>query len=537
MIGLYIRLSLADGDLGADGKDESNSVENQRVFLHDFVGRRDDINGEIREYIDDGYSGTNFDRPAFIELMEDMKAGKVDVLITKDLSRLGRNYIEVGDYMEQIFPLLGVRYIAVNSNYDSNEYLGNTVGLELSVMNLVNAMYSKDLSAKVKSAYMSKWKSGKSTSGRPAFGYMRDPEDKSQWIIEPIAASIVKRIFHMAATGSSCKDIVDSLNDDHVMTPGQYREKYGFMKRVNRKINDDEWMWEYRMVWKILRTREYTGALIQGKVRNLAVGSTVIRKNPESEQFVYEGHHEPIISKEEYDKATLLIRRMKQSGAVNHDDYPLGSLIYCGNCGLRMDHPNNIDRYVVCKHKASAGAHSKCSDTKYPTDKIEYLLRTTLRDQLLKMQMLANDLKFKRKEKVTAADNVRKIRKEINALKSKKTMLYESYVDGKLAKDAYFQQRDVVKMQIDALSEKERQWTEVNEATISLEQESDNYIRLARNLLSESEITKDLVDAFIERITIYDEEHVEIKFKFADLIRSMTREVEEQKNLEVETIC
>ena len=178
MIALYLRLSMADGDLGRDGKDESNSIEHQRAILRDYVRRKDDISGEIEEYIDDGYSGTNFNRPAFKNMLEDMKRGRINTVLTKDLSRLGRNYIEVGDYMDQIFPRLGVRYIAVNSNYDSNNYIGSTSGLDMSFMNLVNSLYSKDLSKKYRSAVETRWKNGKSTSGRTPLGYMRDPDNR-----------------------------------------------------------------------------------------------------------------------------------------------------------------------------------------------------------------------------------------------------------------------------------------------------------------------------------------------------------------------
>lgn len=224
MIALYMRLSVADGDVRNDEKEESNSIENQRAALHDFVERRNDLTGEIAEYIDDGYSGTNFDRPQFKLMLEDMKAGKIDVLITKDLSRLGRNFIEVGDYMEQIFPLLGVRYIAINSNYDSNDFIGNTIGLEMSVMNLVNNLYCKDLSKKVRSGVETIWKSGRSTNSRPAFGYLRDPENKYNWIIDPEAAATVRRIFNMAADGCGYQHILSVLNEEGVLTPGQYRE-------------------------------------------------------------------------------------------------------------------------------------------------------------------------------------------------------------------------------------------------------------------------------------------------------------------------
>lgn len=533
MIGLYLRLSSADGDLGTDGKDESNSIENQRAMLHDFVEHRDDMTDEVVEYIDDGYSGTNFDRPAFRELMEDMKSGKINVLITKDLSRLGRNYIEVGDYMEQIFPLLGVRYIAINSSYDSNDYIGNTIGLEMSVMNLVNTLYSKDLSKKVKSGVEAKWKSGKSTSSRPAFGYQRDPEDKSQWIIEPVAAAIVRRIFDMALEGSTSRDIVDALNADKVMTPGKYREQYGFVKRTNRKVKDEEWLWEYRMVWKILRTYEYTGALVQGKISLLTVGSKKTRTTSQDERIIYEGHHEAIVTHDEYEKARLVIRKQKHSGAINHDDYPLGPVLYCGNCGLRMHHPDTLDRYVVCKHKDAAGAHSKCTDTRYPTDKIDFCVRKSLRNQLLQMEQLADKMKRQSDRKVRTSETIKSIETKIKSLKADKTALYESFAEDRLERAQYLKRRSQLQGKVEAMEREKEHLKDMTAISDNLSQEADQYIKLAKELYSTSELSAPVVDAFIERVTIYDAEHIDIKFKFGDLIKQI---IEESNRLEHESI-
>ena len=533
MIGLYLRLSSADGDLGTDGKDESNSIENQRAMLHDFVEHRDDMTDEVVEYIDDGYSGTNFDRPAFRELMEDMKSGKINVLITKDLSRLGRNYIEVGDYMEQIFPLLGVRYIAINSSYDSNDYIGNTIGLEMSVMNLVNTLYSKDLSKKVKSGVEAKWKSGKSTSSRPAFGYQRDPEDKSQWIIEPVAAAIVRRIFDMALEGSTSRDIVDALNADKVMTPGKYREQYGFVKRTNRKVKDEEWLWEYRMVWKILRTYEYTGALVQGKISLLTVGSKKTRTTSQDERIIYEGHHEAIVTHDEYEKARLVIRKQKHSGAINHDDYPLGPVLYCGNCGLRMHHPDTLDRYVVCKQKDAAGAHSKCTDTRYPTDKIDFCVRKSLRNQLLQMEQLADKMKRQSDRKVRTSETIKSIETKIKSLKADKTALYESFAEDRLDRAQYLKRRSQLQGKVEAMEREKEHLKDMTAISDNLSQEADQYMKLAKELYSTSELSAPVVDAFIERVTIYDAEHIDIKFKFGDLIKQI---IEESDRLEHESI-
>ena len=157
-LAFYLRLSIADGDLKEGEKDESNSIENQRELLRRYVEINDDLDGDVTEYVDDGYTGTNFNRPAFRQMIEDAKKGKIDTILTKDLSRLGRDYIGVGDYLEQIFPVLGIRYIAVNSNYDSKIYSGTTMGLDMQVSNLINHLYSRDISKKVKSAVRTKWK-------------------------------------------------------------------------------------------------------------------------------------------------------------------------------------------------------------------------------------------------------------------------------------------------------------------------------------------------------------------------------------------
>ena len=198
-IAFYLRLSIADGDLGKNNKDESYSIENQRILLQNYlISTEMCTDDELAEYIDDGYSGLNFNRPAFQRMIEDAKIGKIDTIIVKDLSRLGRDYIGVGDYLEQIFPVLGVRFIAVNSYYDSNDYIGRTMGLEMSFGNLINTLYCKDISKKFKSALQTKWKQGISTAGRLPFGYVKDKNDPHKWVIDPEAAKYVRLIFDLA---------------------------------------------------------------------------------------------------------------------------------------------------------------------------------------------------------------------------------------------------------------------------------------------------------------------------------------------------
>lgn len=202
--GLYLRLSIADGDLGKDNKDESNSIDNQRTLLVNFVQDRDDLSDEYIEYVDDGYSGTNFERPAFKRMIEDAKTGKIDTIIVKDFSRFGRDYIGVGDYLEQVLPILGIRFISLNNNYDSNDYLGKTMGMDMAIHNLVNNLYSKDISKKLKSALRVKWRNGQWTGGKPPFGYLRNKET-GEWLIDPVAGKYVRMVFDKAIEGCNCK--------------------------------------------------------------------------------------------------------------------------------------------------------------------------------------------------------------------------------------------------------------------------------------------------------------------------------------------
>ena len=223
---LYLRLSESDGDLGIDGKDESNSIENQRLLLHSYLEVRKELEGEIIEYIDDGYSGTNFDRPAFKRMIEDAKKGKVSVILVKDLSRLGRDYIIAGDYIEQIFPMLGVRFIAVNNGYDTAEQKSVTMSFDVAVNNLINTFYSRDLSKKIKSGNVTKWRRGISTSGHAPYGYDKSKTEKGKYVIDPEAAEIVKLIFEKAADGLKTREIARLLNEMGVLSPWEYLVKH-----------------------------------------------------------------------------------------------------------------------------------------------------------------------------------------------------------------------------------------------------------------------------------------------------------------------
>lgn len=231
-IAIYLRLSLADGDLKKGSKDESNSIENQRMLLHDYIGKQEDLFGEIVEYVDDGYTGTNFNRPAFQKMIVDLKQGDIKVIMVKDLSRLGRDYIGVGDYIEQIFPLMGVRFIAVNNSFDSMKLNNGTPGIEVAVSNLVNNMYSRDIAKKIRAALETNWKNGKATCTNVPFGYVWNKKGGQRWEIDPEAAPCVKKVFELALSGRNTTQIAYGMNELNLPTPGLYAKVACAIKTV-----------------------------------------------------------------------------------------------------------------------------------------------------------------------------------------------------------------------------------------------------------------------------------------------------------------
>ena len=306
-VALYLRLSQEDEAARDQLKDESNSIHSQRLLLRQYVKEHQELASLLlREFVDDGYTGTNFDRPQFQQMMAQVKAGKVGCILVKDLSRFGRNYLEVGDYLEHIFPFLGVRFIAVNDHFDSQEYVGKTTGMEVAFRNLVYQRYSQDLSEKVKSAMHLKMSKGKYVTSCP-YGYRKDPADKHHMVIDPETAPIVREIFLAAIAGKKTTEIAAALNERQIPTPQMH-------KKTKEEKRHSASMWSHQAVLRILQNYKYTGAMVNFKVENAAIRAKVQRKNRPEDWVVVEGQHEAIVSKEEFRLAGESIRKVKNAG-------------------------------------------------------------------------------------------------------------------------------------------------------------------------------------------------------------------------------
>lgn len=535
-IGLYYRLSLADGDIGVDDKEESNSIENQRLLLTSFVASRNDLIGEIKEYIDDGFSGTNFDRPAFKRMIEDAKKGVIHTIIVKDLSRLGRDYIGVGDYLEQIFPTLGIRFIAVNSMYDSNDFMGKTVGLDVSITNLVNTLYSKDLSKKYKSAIRTKWKNGISTYGRLPLGYVKDPNNKGKWILDQEGAAIVRRVFDLALEGKNNAQIVHCLNEEQVLTPGQYKEKHLVNYRTySRKVCDEEWLWDTQMVWRIIKNVVFTGTLVQGKAQPVSVGSKNRRATIEQDRVIVQNHHPAIVTENEWKEAQAAIRRTSTHSFPQKTGFSLEKKIKCGNCGLNMSYKDKGNPKLYCAHKRKAGTHSTCDGSIYDAKQIEAVVGYMLRTKLALFQSLILSLKEEAESRKENCASVNELSTSIETLKAKRIHLYEAYADGTIPKSSYIEQKQEYTGKIEELEAKRA-------ALLALNTEDGELIDAVETLADKADqisicrdLTQEIADEFIESVIIYDPKHIEVKFTFDDLLQKAADKVTEIQKERVST--
>ncbi|MBR2185844.1 MAG: recombinase family protein, partial [Lachnospiraceae bacterium] len=332
---LYERLSRDD-----ELKGESNSITNQKKYLEDYARSKGFKN--IRHFTDDGYSGTNFNRPGFNELLGEIKAGNVGILCIKDMSRIGRNYLQVGFYTEILFPDKGVRFIAVNNNIDS----ANPVENEFTpFLNIMNEWYAKDTSKKIKAVFRNRMENGLRCSGAIPYGYKRIPGDKQTLYVDEEAASVVRRIYKMAAEGIPVRTIADTLTADKVLIPSAYEELHDELQSRHHRYHDP-YLWTGTTIGYILERQEYLGHTVLGKTICENFKTKKRRKADPEELLVFPDTHEAIVDQDIWERANRLRKRSpkrKKDGTYSHR---LSGLLFCADCGARMGYisPESIHR-------------------------------------------------------------------------------------------------------------------------------------------------------------------------------------------------
>ena len=323
-VGIYARLSKDDERNG-----ESLSIENQKLILEKYVLEQGW--NLIDEYIDDGYSGTTFDRPGVQRLLEDAKCGRINTIIVKDLSRFGRNYIQVGQYTDYIFPMYNIRFIALNDNVDTSN---NSAGMDMMpIMNIFNEWHSANTSKKIRAVIEANAKAGKYRTTYAPYGYVKGTDEKKLPVVDEPAASNVKRIFEMRASGISPKHIAMKFNDENIPIPSDYRtQKFGITA-----YRFSHHLWTCDVVKQILRNPTYLGHLVQLRTTNISYKNKKQIKRPDEEKIIVYNTHEPIISQELWDKVKEIERSVSQGKAQgNQIVHPLSGLMYCEDCGNKM---------------------------------------------------------------------------------------------------------------------------------------------------------------------------------------------------------
>lgn len=337
-IAAYLRLSKEE----YSNEKESNSITNQRQIIDNYLEEHKEYK-LVDYYVDDGYTGTNFDRPEFQRMLEDIKNKKIDVIIIKDLSRIGRNYIETGNFVEVVFPAMGVSVISLDENYemDSSDYYGSDY---VPLKNLFNDMYAKDISKKVRSSLIVKKYNGEFVGKLAPYGYIKDPKDKHKFLIDKNVSNIIVKIFDMILDGKSRKEVADFLNYNDILTPSEY---------LNININKDMTVmkkWNSEMVNSILRNENYTGTLFQGKKTKL--NYRVDKKiNIDKENWIVtENHHEAIISKKKFDKVQEILNRKSKVNKDGSIDI-LSGILKCKCCGSNMVKRSSKEKvYYYCSN-------------------------------------------------------------------------------------------------------------------------------------------------------------------------------------------
>ncbi|MCL2771877.1 MAG: recombinase family protein [Oscillospiraceae bacterium] len=506
---IYLRLSSSDENYG-----ESNSIKNQRDLLTMFVANQPDLREtKIIEVCDDGYSGTNFDRPGVKRLLELVKNGEVKCILVKDFSRFGRNYIETCDYIEQIFPSLGVRFISVNDGYDSDKTDMSAGNLNVAFMNLIHDLYAKDISTKIKTAQRVRWEKGEISTPSTIFGYAKSPDDKHKIVIDKPAADIVKQVFNMAANGYGTAEIARFLNANNIPTPGKYK------KRADKVNNDSSIFWTNSMVRKIITDEKYTGKAIFGKTRRKAVGSRQILEVNRNEWIIKENAFEAIITEDIFTRAQKKDSRERLPVHKQKEQRIIYGKVRCYNCGRLMDRRTYKNPVYVCETPKFINSPG-CVRGHTSERAAAHCLFEMVRIRLEIYSDSENDI-LKRNEADLSENKRRQIslkiqetRRLLQKLSQNQISLYESYQDKKISREQYSTERETFNSQIESLENQLqllRSELELTALPKSAPPEQ-TYMRSVNG----TELSRKMVDCLIDGIIAYGADRIKINWKTSD---------------------
>ena len=509
----YLRLSSEDADLRQSGKQESNSIVNQRNLLDAFIERNPGLSGwKIMEFCDDGWSGKSFERPAVKELLEQTRKGKIQCIVVKDLSRFGRDYLTVGNYISKVFPFLGVRFIAVNDGIDTIDP-HDIDSLDTSFKALLYDLYSRDLSRKVRNAKRARAQKGEYLAARPLYGYVKDPVKKNHLVVDPPAAEVVWNIFAMVGGGMSIAQVAQVLNSQGVPTPMQDKTAKG-MCTAWKCINGQNF-WTETTVMNVIRNEEYTGSTVYGRRYYDVIGKSHSVKVNKNDWIIAPGVHEPIVSQEEFDRAQASLREYKERDASTRSKRK----IRCGVCGHAMYRRDTKEPYYFCR---TPGVTDKfpCPQEKFPEQEVFAEVLDSLRSiarSVVDMDKLFRELqKEENQDAAVMLQTLTSLQGQLSQIKRQAKTEYEAFVLGEMGKTEYLEAKAVFREREETLS------VQISKLEASLEKsrmDNDSGARLADRLLQYTdvaEITLDILDNLLSQVLVFPGGKLEIRWQFLD---------------------
>ena len=515
---IYLRLSRDDEDIDGSAKRESDSISSQRELARSFVREQPDM--ELFDiYIDDGYSGANFDRPDFKRMMADIENGNVNCVVVKDLSRFGRDYIEAGRFIQKTFPAFSVRFIAITDHYDSLTADQSTTSLVIPVKNFVNDSYCQDISEKVKSHQKIKREKGKFIGAFAVYGYQKDHEDKNKLVIDEYAAKIVKNIFTWKLDGMSNLAIAKRLNENGIFSPLEYKKSHGehYATGFHAGIVSK---WSAVAVKRILTNEIYTGTMVQGKREKVNYKVDKILEKPESEWFKVEGTHEVIVSKEDYQNVQRLLKVDTRAGKGKEKAHMFSGFLFCGDCKepmvRRMNRYKGTEKiYYICSTRNRSEGCSRHSISEADLKKVVFRIIQSQVELLIDVNRQMQYLQTKEMnfEDVVGFDKeITRLRNEQEKYLELRAGLYEDLKTGIITQTDF--------KNFSAIYEK--QYVETEKALTRQEDmlkklfyngvQSGVKLERLKETMQITTLDRDTLLAFVDRIEVYEEKKVSVQF-------------------------
>lgn len=490
---------------------ESDSISSQRTILTHFCRRHSELS-VVDEYVDDGFTGTNFHRPAFQQMLQDIDSGRVNCVIVKDLSRFGRDYIGAGHYLEKQFPARGIRFISVNDQIDS---IKGAYDMMLPLRNVFNAQYAKDISQKVKSSLKARQQEGRFIGAFASYGYQKDPNDHNHLIVDPEAAAVVHRIFDLYEQGNGKIRIAAMLNQAHIPCPSEYKALTGSKYHNSNRLPQTKY-WTYATIHRILHNQVYIGHMTQGRsVRPVMHGKAV--RQDAANWVVVPNTHEPIISMEQWERVQTLLAARTRTSDYTQNVSPFAGFLKCGDCGRAMAKKSHKGRFVYKCGTYVRYGHAECSPHTIYQDQLEKIVLNDLNRLISSVQDLRQIASENQASKVnTQAAKTGKLELALERIRHLKQSSYEDYRDGLLTREEFLAYKADYQSQEASLESQLQMLSEQKEAPPEQPWVED-LLRLGK-LTALDRIT---IAEVIEQIRIFEDKQVEITYRFSEALEPL----------------